>query len=518
MKRRSFLKLGSLASVPMFVNGLQVNSFFSQGLISMLGADTDRVLVLIQLNGGNDGLNTLLPLDQYAALSALRNPVLIPANSAIKINNETGLHPAMTDLFMAWNDGAVQFIQSVGYPNQNRSHFRSQDIWTTASAADQFLNTGWLGRYFDCEFPGYPNGFPNPDFPDPIALTIGNNISETCQGINGNYSLSVIDPNTISFLDDPNLEPVPNNCYGMELTYLRDAVKQTNLYNDTIKQAAAQGSNLSTKYGANNALAQKLKTVAKLISGGLKTRVYVVNQGGYDTHGNQVNSSDHTIGAHANLLRDLSNAICAFQEDLVKLNVHDRVIGMTFSEFGRRIKTTGSGTDHGSAAPMILFGSCINPVILGNNPVISPTTTDQEGVAMQYDFRSVYGSVLNQWFKVPKAKVQTLISPDYQDLPIIQGCSISSTVEQLAGRSFELRVLGNPVSSKIEFSITEDKANTYTVALFDELGSMLLKNTYKSSADTPVLGRFDVEQLKSGAYFLRVSDRHYQKVERVLKF
>ncbi len=517
MKRRSFLKLGSLASVPMFINGLQVNSFFSQGLISMLGGATDRVLVLIQLNGGNDGLNMVLPLDQYGTLSTLRSPVLIPSASAIKITNETGLHPAMTDLFMAWNDGAVQLIQGVGYPNQNRSHFRSQDIWTTASDADKFLNTGWLGRYFDCEFPGYPNDFPNPDFPDPIALTIGNNITETCQGVNGNYSLSVIDPNTISFLDDPNLEPVPNNCYGMELTYLREAVKQTNLYNDTIKQAAAQGTNLSTKYGATNTLAQKLKTVAKLISGGLKTRVYVVNQTGYDTHGTQVNGADHTTGNHANLLRDLSNAICAFQEDLVKLNVHERVIGMTFSEFGRRIKTTGTGTDHGSAAPMILFGSCINPVILGTNPVISPTTTDQEGVAMQYDFRSVYGSILNQWFKVDKAKVQTLISPDYQDLPIIQGCSISSTFEQLAGSSFQLRVLGNPVSSKIEFSITEDKANTYTAALFDEMGSILYKNTYRGGSNGPVLGQFDVDQLKSGVYFLRVSDMHYQQVERVVK-
>ncbi|MFN0214681.1 MAG: DUF1501 domain-containing protein [Saprospiraceae bacterium] len=517
MKRRSFLKLGALASAPIFVNGFKVHSYLSTGLLSALNNDTDRILVLIQLNGGNDGLSTLLPLDQYAALSTLRSPVLIPESAGIKLNNETALHPAMTDLNMAWQDGKVQLIQGVGYPNQNRSHFRSQDIWITASDANQFLTTGWLGRYLDCEFPGYPNGFPNPDNPDPIALTIGNTVSETCQGVNGNYSLSVIDPNTISVLDDPNLEPVPANCYGMELSFLREAVKQTNQYNDTIKQAAAMGTNLGTKYNADNALAQKLKTVARLISGGLKTRVYVVNQGGFDTHAGQVNANDKTTGAHANLLRNLSNAICAFQDDLSKLGVEERVIGMTFSEFGRRIKTTGTGTDHGSAAPMILFGSCINPILLGTNPVISPNTTDQEGVAMQYDFRSVYGSVLNQWFKVDKAKVQTLIYPDYQDLPIILGCSTSKAYEPLAADRFELRLLGNPVQHQLNFAIAENKANAYTVELYNETGFALQRIKLENGAGGQVQGQINLEQFSSGAYFLRVSDRHYQKVERVVK-
>lgn len=473
MKRRSFLKIGAWATSPMLVNGFGVRSIFSRRLSSIFNTDTDRVLVLIQLNGGNDGLNMLLPLDQYSALSSLRSSVLIPQASAISLTNETGLHPIMTDLKMVWDDGMAQFIQGVGYPNQNRSHFRSQDIWTTASDADIYLNTGWLGRYFDCEYPGYPEDYPNADFPDPIALTIGNNVSETCQGTAGNYSLSVIDPNAISILDDPNLEPVPANCYGMELSFLRDAVKQTNLYNDTIKNAAAQGNNLSTKYGANNALAQKLKTVARLISGGLKTRVYIVNQTGYDTHGGQVNANDHTIGTHANLLRDLSNAICAFQDDLVKLGLEQRVIGMTFSEFGRRIKTTGSGTDHGSAAPMILFGSCINPVIQGTNPVIAPNTTDQEGVAMQYDFRSVYGSILNQWFFASRPKVESLLYLQYQDLPVILGCAVSAVHEENAGSSFTLRVNGNPVQHYINYTVSENRSNGYLVGLYNEIGALV---------------------------------------------
>lgn len=517
MKRRTFFKLSSLASVPVVVQGLPVQSFFSTGLMSSMNNVTDRVLVLIQLNGGNDGLSMLPPLDQYSNLSTLRSPVLVPQASAIQLNSATGLHPAMTDLHMAWNNGYVQFIQGVGYPNQNRSHFRSQDIWITASQADQFLNTGWMGRYFDHVYPGYPDGFPNIDNPDPIAITIGNNISETCQGVNGNYSLSVIDPSTISPLDDPNLEPVPNNCYGMELTFLRDAVKQTNQYNDTIKAAAQKGNNLSTKYNANYTLSQKLKTVARLISGGLQTKVYVVSQGGYDTHAAQVNSSDKTKGTHANLLAELSNAICAFQDDCVQLGIDQKVIGMTFSEFGRRIKTNGSGTDHGSAAPMILFGSCINPILLGNNPVIAANTTDLEGVAMQYDFRSVYGSIMNQWFKVGADTVKNLVWESYQDLPVILGCDTTSNFDPQSLHHFHCEILNNPCGDTVQLIIKDVRMNQYRIELFNELGGLIQKQNAMTSAEliTPI--KMNLEGMSSGVYFVRVSDVHHQQVVRVLK-
>jgi uncharacterized protein (DUF1501 family) len=424
----------------------------------------------------------------------------------------------MADLNTAWTNGMLQVIQGVGYPNQNRSHFRSQDIWMSASNADQYLDTGWLGRYFDDLFPGYPNGFPNQECPDPIAISIGTNISETCQGTNGNYGLAVLDPSNLTALNDPNKDPVPNNCYGMELSFLRDAIKQTNAYSDRIEEAAQKGKNLSTKYGATNTLAQHLKIVAKLISGGLKSKVYVVNMMGYDTHGGQVNSNDTSTGTHANLLGQLSNAICAFLEDCVKLGIDKRVIGMTFSEFGRRIKTTGSGTEHGSAAPMFLFGSCINPVILGNNPVIPTNVGDLEGVTMQYDFRSVYGSILNQWFNVDKAKVQSLIFDQYQDLPIILGCNTTATYDQKSNERFSIQLRNNIITDKIELIIKGKATGRINLSLLNEMSYQIKTQNlhHDNLGETRVV--INAEDLTNGIYFLRVADLHYQSIERIVKF
>ncbi len=516
MKRRNFIKSSGLASVPFLINGIDVQSFISPSLASMLNGDNDRVLVLIQLLGGNDGLNTLIPMDQYTGLSAVRSPILIPQNRVIKLNNETGLHPAMTDLNEVWKTGKAQFIQAVGYPNQNRSHFRSQDIWTTASDANEFLTTGWVGRYFDETIKDYPNGFPNAECPDPIALSIGTNITETCQGTRGNYSLAVLDPVNIDILSDPNLEPVPMNCYGDELTFLRDAVKQTNSYTDRIKLAGQKGTNLSTKYASNNALAQKLKTVAKLISGGLMTKVYVVSMMGFDTHAGQVNT-DTTTGNHANLLTQLSIAICAFQDDLVKMKLDKRVIGMTFSEFGRRIKTINNGTDHGSAAPMILFGSCINPVIIGNNPSISTSTGDQEGVAMQYDFRSVYGSLLNQWFNVDKAIVQKIIYSQYQDLPVIMGCTITDNYDINQAVGFKLIIKDQIIADQTIITISGKVNQFLQLGVYNDQGFQLQNELIKTRGIDNITRTINLEQYPRGIYFIRVSDGKYQKVERVVK-
>lgn len=517
MKRRLFIKYSTLATTPVLINGIGVSSILKSNILSNLGGDNDRVLVLIQLNGGNDGLNTLIPLDQYAALTAVRSSVLIPANKVLKINNETGLHPSMNDLNMVWQDGKVQFIQSVGYPNQNRSHFRSQDIWISGSSADQFWGTGWLGRYMDDLFPGYPEGFPNSDCPDPIAISIGTNVSETCQGVRGNFSQAVIDPNNISILEDPNLEPVPNNCYGMELSFLRDAVKQTNKYSDQIKRAGQKGTNKSVKYASNNPLAQKLKLVAQLISGGLKTKVYIVSITGFDTHGNQVNSNDKSTGVHANLLNQVSNAICAFQEDLEFMGLDKRVIGLTFSEFGRRIKTTAPGTDHGSAAPMILFGSCINPIILGTNPQISMNTTDLEGVTMQYDFRSVYGSILNQWFNVEDLKVQELLNKDYQTLPIIRGCSVSNSFDDFKVAGWTAEIIQNPVDNYLKLKIDTNTSIDLKIEIYNETGFLLKSKFIKAGLQGSNLVDIEVGDFIPGVYFVRLFDKTFQKNIRMIK-
>ena len=346
MKRRSFIKTSSILSTPLVMGGISVAPIVQNTLSSLLNQDSDRVLVLIQLNGGNDGLNTIIPIDQYDNLVAVRPQVVIPENRIISATDKVGFHPNMSAMKTMYDEGLLSIIQSVGYPNQNRSHFRSTDIWHTGSDADKFLNTGWLGRYLDAFNANYPADFPNETCPDPFALTIGSSVSETCQGLAGNFSLALIDPENLSQLNTPINNDLAEGCYSSKLSFLTKTIEQTNAYGSVIQKASDLGSNASTLYDERDSLAQKLKLVAKLIKGGLRTKIYVVSLGGFDTHAEQVVDGDTTRGIHAELLKSLSDGIFAFQEDLKALGLLERVAGMTYSEFGRRIRSNFSnGTD-----------------------------------------------------------------------------------------------------------------------------------------------------------------------------
>ena len=424
MKRRNFLHTaGAALSVPLFLKGMNINAMPQSPLFGALNPNSDRVLVLIQLNGGNDGLNTFIPLDQYGNLANARPNVILPENSLLAVTDTLAFHPVMTDMKTLFEEGKMGIVQSVGYPNQNRSHFRSTDIWTTASPANEFWNSGWLGRYLDTDYPAYPEGYPNEMQPDPIAVTIGNTISETCQGAAANFSLTLKDPFALSPLAENTGGEVLDTPYGEELAFLRTTIAQTNAYSEVVVAAAEAGSNLAT-YPEDNSLAQALKNVALMISGGLQTKIYVVNIGGFDTHANQVVPGDTTTGEHAELLSLLSEAVGSFQKDLELLGLEERVIGMTFSEFGRRIKSNDSnGTDHGTAAPLLLFGTCVNSDVLGENPQIAEEVENSEGVPMQFDFRNVYGTVLMDWMEVEEDLVRDIIFPEFQHLPILEPCN-----------------------------------------------------------------------------------------------
>jgi len=421
MERRNFIRSlsGSLLGLPLALDGMNLGILPSELSLFPQVMESDKVLVLIRLTGGNDGLNMLPPLDQYAHLSQHRSNILIPEKKVLKLTDQTGLHPTMTDMSKVFQEGKLGIVQSVGYPNQNRSHFRSLDIWTSGSSAEEKVLSGWLGRYLDKRHTGFPDNYPNNDYLDPIAITIGNNVSQTCQGAVANFSMAVNNPTNLSPISANQREEIPDTYYSRNLSFLHTAIEQTNAYSTRIAAASGKGGN-RVAYWTNNRLAQKLKIVARLISGGLKTKIYVVTQGGYDTHSGQVIQGNPLLGTHTNLLRDLSHAVFAFQDDLKNLGLEDRVLGMTFSEFGRRIKSNGgNGSDHGTAGPLMLFGNCVNPTILGQNPEIPETVDNLEGVAMQYDYRSVYGSVLEDWFEVEPQEIRDLLYKDYQHLPLI---------------------------------------------------------------------------------------------------
>ena len=517
MKRRQFIQTGSAFSIPVLVGGFQVSSIGKNSLFNFVGADNDRVLVLVQLIGGNDGLATVVPIDQYDSLAEVRSNVLVSEGSLLSLNATTGLHPAMTGMKTLYDDAKLGIIQSVGYPNQNRSHFRSTDIWNTGSAANEFLSTGWLGRYFDSQYPNYPEGYPNADFPDPFAITLGNSVSETCQGLSANFSLALVDPSSLGTLNSGGIDELPDGCYGEELGFVRETILQSNAYAERMIETYENGNSLSTKYDDNNRLAQQLKTVATLISGGSTTKVFVVSLGGFDTHANQVVDGEPANGTHAELLQTLSDAICAFQDDMKLLGLEERVLGMTFSEFGRRIRSNNSfGTDHGDAAPMLLFGSCVNAGILGDNPEIGVDVGIQEAVPMQYDFRSMYGTVLMDWFGVEEAIVKSLLFDDFQHLPVLTDCSATTSNNEIGTTIIETKAYPNPFDNwtQIEFESTGERVK---VSLFNSIGHELhvLTDQHFSAGIHQLNVGGNI--LAAGTYFYRIQTDNGQKTKRLVK-
>jgi uncharacterized protein (DUF1501 family) len=474
MKRKSFIKKSlPLAMLPVFINGFNLKGYSKSPLLRLLGKNVshpDRVFVVIQLNGGNDGLNTVIPLDQYSNLSKARNNILIDESKVLKLTgtSATGLHPAMTGLRSMYDEGLVSIVQSAGYPDPNFSHFRSTDIWLSGSDSNQYLNDGWAGRFLAEEYPNFPTNYPNQTMPDPPAIQIGSSVSPMVQGPAVSMGMAISDPSNFYQLIEGIVDTAPSTPAGKELTYVRLVAQQTMQYADSIKAAAAKATNKSTLYPSNNRLDDQLKIVAQLVAGGLKTKIYIVNLGGFDTHATQAESSATETGDHATLLQRLSDAIFAFQDDLKLLKVDDKVAGMTFSEFGRRIASNASlGTDHGAAAPMIVFGKNVKPGLIGTNPIIASQVGNADNVPMQYDYRQIYASVLADWFGADATEVLDILSKKYDTLPIFK--TSSSAAGMVAGVT-ELLNYPNPCIGLTTFKITTAKAGHIQIKLYDTLG------------------------------------------------
>ncbi|MVM35920.1 DUF1501 domain-containing protein [Spirosoma sp. HMF4905] len=428
MQRRDFIKHTALAGVvlPQFLNGFSIRVMAQTSLMPAIGHDlpNDRVLVLIQLVGGNDGLNTVIPVDQYGAYQAARPNIALPQNKILKLNgaDATAIHPALSEIQQLFNEGKAGIVQAVSYPKPNFSHFRATDIWMTGSDSDKILNTGWAGRYLNDTFPGFPEKYPTETMPDPLAIQIGSVVASAFQGPAFPMGLAISNPASFYDLVEDKTETVPNTRWGDQLAYLEKVSQKTDQYAGVIKKAAQSVTKQSDKYPApgKNPLADQLKIVARLVAGGLRTKVYLVSLSGFDTHAKQVEPDDTTTGVQAQLLRRVSEAVGAFMDDLKGLNAADRVMGMTFSEFGRRIKSNASGgTDHGAAAPVFYFGNAVKGGIIGTNPQLPTNVTVNDNVAMQHDFRSVYATVLQQWLNLPPSDIQTVLMGQFPLLPMV---------------------------------------------------------------------------------------------------
>src|SRR6266481_4545765 len=365
------------------------------------------ILVILQMAGGNDGLNTVVPYtnDHY---HRARAKIGLGEKQILKLNDDLGLHANLTGFKELYDAGHLAIIQGVGYPNPNRSHFRSTEIWQTASDSERFERYGWLGRYFDNTCTGC----------DPtLAIAVGKQMpqafsSKTPVGISldnpqnyrflppGRASAAEKASEEESFrkLNQPDEEMAENS--GGSISAIHGAAPQTGSVLDFLERTAldAQISSVAGRtenkaaYPASQ-LANSLKLVAKLIGGGMTTRIFYVSQGGYDTHTNQT-------GAHERLLKDLGDSVKAFIADMKAQGNMSRVLLMTFSEFGRRVsENASSGTDHGAAAPMFVVGEKVKAGLLGEYPSLAPGDLFQGDIKYKVDFRSVYAAVLESWLK-----------------------------------------------------------------------------------------------------------------------
>ncbi len=523
----SLLGAGALLKL----NGVSLFAAEPSGLLQKLAKSSlnDKILVLIQLHGGNDGLNMVIPIDQYGLYYNLRPNIAIPASGTRQYitldpnlpgNKQVGLHPDMVGTKAMYDEGKLAIVQNVSYENMNGSHFRSRDVWYMGGDYNEYFNSGWMGRYFEHYYPDYPTNYPNATVPDPLALEIGTGVSlafHRNQGIPA--GLSIQNPN--AFYDlinsvgaDPPLN-FPDTHAGDEIEYIMQIERQSNNYAERLRDVYDAGTNSGVVYpdlypyiapsgSLNNPLAPQLKIVSRLISGGIGTKIFLCRIGGFDTHANQVVNNNTTMGSHAALLYHISSAVKAFYDDLANLGLADRVLTMTFSEFGRRAASNASyGTDHGNAAPMLIYGTCLNPGVYGTNPDLQDL--EYGNIPLQYDYRQVFSSVVKDWFGATDEAIEHVKFEDYIDnrVDYIQ-CKELSTNE-LFKENFWMKCYPNPTNAAISINYSLQKEAMVTIEVKDISGRTIgsIHSTHVGPGQH--FFDFDLSRYANGTYFVTLT-------------
>ncbi len=438
MNRRKFIRNSSLATAaPFVVNKVSMSPFVTSSMMSAFNCDTsDRALVVVFLSGGNDGFNTLVPMDQYGKYANYRPTIKLAQNSLITLDNglpdnqKTGLHPSLAGLKTQYDAGNAHIVKGVGYPNANKSHFKSTDLWLSGGdgvGQNAGIKSGHIGRFLDAAFPGIV-GNPTGGFSDPLGLQLGNSTVSLGYLTTDNQvaaaNLTDQDPQGLySIVQDIGTSPhasTGNTDYGREINYIMNVERNTSLYAQRISAVFSAGSNARSY--PDNYFANQLKTVARLIKGGSRTKVFLLHQYGWDTHDDQIMSGNTVAGNHSNLLDRVFTGIDAFQKDLNDLGIADRVVTTTMSEFGRKvIENAGRGTDHGTLAPMILFGNPIQSGVTGVN--IDLDNQDNQGAPnnsqLQHDYRQVFASLYQDWLGEGESVLNSALGGMYEKLPII---------------------------------------------------------------------------------------------------
>jgi uncharacterized protein (DUF1501 family) len=561
--RRDFLKKLPLAmSIPFTLGGLPFRAMGQSMLARMARASAnDKVLVILQMHGGNDGLNCVIPVAKYADYYAARPNVAIPTpnktrgyvalDSTLPENQQVGLHPDMIAMKHLYDTGKLNIVQGVSYPSNNGSHFRGRDINFMGGGANDYFDSGWLGRYLQQEYAPdvYPEQFPTPTMQDPLALEIGNETSLIFhQHDNIPTSISLFNIEGFSDLVMNELEgfeelpidldarglPPPgleNSPYFKELQWILDLEDKSQDYAAILLQRYNAGGATTTQYpdlypynaptgSLHNPLSYQLKMVARLLAGGCKTKVFLVKIGGFDTHADQVEKYDSTMGGHAALMYHISTAMAAFQKDLKTRGLEDLVLTITTSEFGRRVKSNGSyGTDHGTAGPMFIFGKGATAGVIGQ-----AYATDGDNLAMQNDYRNVYANIMKDWMGVTDTTRLNTIFPDlmtgtsdgiiFEQLPLAS--QNITGIDEFIGDRFELEGFApNPAKDKTTVHFKVNAAFDVVVNMHDTQGKVVktLVNGFYTPGEHKVT--VDLTGVPAGNYICELKTGSFRQSKKL---
>ncbi len=493
--RRSFLQALGFTGVGTMALGSAGVSYAGNNKLSSAinNADSENILIILRLFGGNDGLNTIVPLNQYDLYANLRPNIRHAENTLWNLSDDYAMPNHMSALESMWNDGKMKVVHSVGYENQSQSHFKGTDIWSSGKD-DNSTDTGWMGRYFEELYPDYIDTPPE----YPTAIQIGTRKDTTFDGVDSRYSFSVA---TISFLNAVlntgvvyETEGLSTCARGQKIDLLRG------MYNSTFNHAgviydAYQSSTDYTVDGGYNSdtsddFAAALSKIARLIKGNLGTKVYTLDVGGFDTHIAQV-------GDHQTLTTNLSNALNYFYEDMADAGYGDKVLTMVVSEFGRRVFENGSlGTDHGIAAPIMFFGEGLNGsgFVGEHGSLAADELYNGRDLQWHTDFKQVYATVLKEWMCVDRDIVDsTVLDSEYDSLDL--GFVCSST---LSNGSFTEKI--EAFSSQVIY----DLGNTY-IKLNNNITQHVVINIYDLNGRN--LGQVNNSMLSAGTHSFDIKSK-----------
>jgi uncharacterized protein (DUF1501 family) len=509
--RRSFLQALGLATGGTFMLGNNPLTYANPSpLASAINmAEGDRIVLIVRLSGGNDGLNTIVPVYDYDTYAQKRPNIRIQEPLLTNLTPDFAIPSYLTSMEGLWGDGAMKVVNGVGYEDQNLSHFRGSDNWanTNPGVTDY---TGWMGRYFEGK---YPDFLLNP--PEiPAAIQIGSIGNLIFDGLETNYAFTVANPERLyeiasnGYLHDVN--NIPACTYGEQLEFMKGTTNTTFTYAGVIHEAFQRS--FDTGAYTDTPLSKQLRVVSRLIKGNLGTKVYMVTLGGFDTHSGQPER-------HQELMMELGNSMKAFYDDLQSVGLEKDVLTMTISEFGRRVDENGSsGTDHGSASNMLLFGPGLEDNgMIGNHPDLQ--ALDNRGnMKFDVDFRQVYSTIMKQWLCIEADVVDQALYGGYADLDLGFGC-VESLIEEEENPEDTADFIHNAVyndNGSTSIYINTPQAMHMDVKLYNILGQLVatLKNELMPEGVTSINIQEEAKmRLATGQYIYRIAtiDKNYSR-------